>query len=85
MKRFLLTFLSTFFGILTLLSIIRYCSTDYSQFRLLGELVVFILWLLVMILGCMKKISKIWILNVCLTILYFIVSDFIYFLLFIYY
>lgn len=78
MKHFLLTFLETWFGILIILTIEKNLVPSHL-FDKIGLLTILGLQILTIVLGLLKKTSKIWMLNVFLTFLYIYISSWIYF------
>ena len=75
MKNFIVKFLITFFSILTILNIeVRMSFLDVRNIGKIMSLTLLILLLGSIILGLLKKISKLWMLNVFLVILYLIIT-----------
>ena len=75
MKNFIIKFLITFFGILTILNVevmmnfLHPRNIDHIMW-----LTLFILLLGSIILGLLKKISKLWMLDILLVILYLVIT-----------
>ena len=75
MKNFISKFLITFFGILTILNIeVRMSFLHPRDIDGIMWLTLFALLLVSIILGLLKKISKLWMLDVLLVILYLVVT-----------